>query len=194
MKRICLAAALMAAVFATDVSAQVSQNVTFHSNWSGRSGVNDCWGYTSSSGTEYAILGMHAGTGFADLSDPGSPQVVSTIPGADSAWRDMKVYQDYCYAVSEGSSGTMGTSGGGIQVMDLSQIDQGTVTLVNTILTPGIEDTHNVAIDEVSGFLYRVGGNSRGLRAYDLSNPANPVFVGAHDDRYVHDAQVVTDK
>lgn len=145
---------------------------------------NDCWGYTSAAGTEFAIMGLFAGTSFVDLADPGDPQIVQTVPGPNSLWRDMKVYQDHCYAVSEG--------GGGLQVMDMSLIDSGTVTLVNTILTPGGQATHNVAIDEVSGFLYRLGGNSRGLRIYDLTDPSNPAFVGAHDDRYVHDAQIVT--
>ena len=145
---------------------------------------NDCWGYTSPSGTEYAIMGLHAGTSFVDISDPGDPQIVATIDGPDSLWRDMKTYQEYCYAVSEG--------GGGIQVIDLTQIDSGTVSLVNTILTPGIAATHNVAIDEESGFLYRLGGAFRGMRCYDLATPSNPVFVGAHDVRYFHDAQIVT--
>ncbi|NNE44851.1 MAG: hypothetical protein HKN12_11645, partial [Gemmatimonadetes bacterium] len=54
MKRISLTAALAGAVFATAVSAQVSQNVTFHSNWNARTGVNDCWGYTAPNGDEYA--------------------------------------------------------------------------------------------------------------------------------------------
>lgn len=153
---------------------------------------NDCWGYTSPSGTEYAILGMHAGTGFVRLTDPGAPEIVMTVGGVHSFWRDMKVYGEFCYVVSEGALGPAFPNGGGIQVMDLTQIDSNIVTLVNTILTPGIENTHNVAIDEDSGYLYRVGGASRGLRAYNLADPANPVYEGAYDERYVHDAQIVT--
>ena len=48
------------------------------------------------------------------------------------------------------------------------------------------------AINEESGFLYRCGGSSNGLRIFSLADPANPEFVGMWPDRYVHDAQIVT--
>ncbi len=149
--------------------------------------ADDCWGYTSPSGREYALIGLSLGTGIVEVTDPANAQIVTVISGPTSIWRDIKTYQTYAYAVSEGGSG--------IQVLDLSQIDQGTVTLVNTVLTgPGTSASHNVAINEESGFLYRVGGGSspiRGIRAYDLADPANPVFVGEWSNRYCHDAQVV---
>ena len=66
------------------------------------------------------------------------------------------------------------------------------MNFVGTVTTGGTAATHNVAIDEDSGYLYRCGGSDNGLRIYDLSNPANPVFVGQWQDRYVHDAQIVT--
>ncbi|MFL2857873.1 MAG: choice-of-anchor B family protein [Planctomycetota bacterium] len=56
----------------------------------------------------------------------------------------------------------------------------------------GSAATHNVAIDEVSGFLYRCGGGGAGLRIYSLANPALPTFVGSWNERYVHDVQVKT--
>ncbi|MFT5286644.1 MAG: hypothetical protein ACI8TQ_002814, partial [Planctomycetota bacterium] len=43
-----------------------------------------------------------------------------------------------------------------------------------------------------SGRLYRLGGGSAGLRTYDLTDPANPVFIGSWLDRYIHDAQFVS--
>ena len=51
--------------------------------------------------------------------------------------------------------------------------------------------THNVAIDTTSGFLYRCGGGSEGLRIYSLANPANPTFLGyargSGNSNYFHD-------
>ena len=151
---------------------------------SGVSGANDCWGYVSPAGVEYALIGLSNGTAFVRLDDPTNPTVVATLTGPTSSWRDIKTYQDHAYAVSEGGSG--------IQVFDLSGIDTGSVQLVNTITTGGTTASHNVAIDEASGRLYRLGGSSNGLRAYDLSNPSNPVFLGSWMDRYIHDAQFVT--
>lgn len=148
-------------------------------------GTNDCWGYVSPSGTEYAIVGLRNGTSFVSLADPSAPQVVGFVDGNDGIWRDVKTFGEYAYIVSESS--------GGIQVVDLQQIDAGVVTLVNTVTDGGPLDSHNVAIDEVSGFLYRCGGTGRGLRFYDLNaDPVDPPYVGSWNSRYVHDAQVVT--
>lgn len=144
----------------------------------------DCWGYVSSSGREYAIFGHYDGTSFVEVTQPDDPQLVATVNGPDSLWRDIKVYQDHAYAVSEGGSG--------IQVMDLGQIDSGLVTHVGNFTAGGSSATHNVAIDTVSGYLYRTGGSDNGLRIYSLADPASPSFVGSWSDRYVHDAQVIT--
>lgn len=151
----------------------------------------DCWGYVSSNGREYAIIGVSDGTAFVDMTNPASMVMVDFEPGVISLWHDVKVFGHYAYAVSEGKQ-LSGNDGDGIQVFDMSGIDQGTVTLVNTVQDATTDDTHNVAIDEVSGFLYRCGGNSQGLRVYDLSNPSTPSQVGQWSDRYVHDAQIVT--
>jgi choice-of-anchor B domain-containing protein len=149
------------------------------------SSANDCWGYTSPSGREYAILGMSNGTGFVEVTDPGAPVVVDFEPGPPSLWRGVKSYATYAYAISEG--------GGGIQVFDLASIDGGVVTLANTVLSGGFSTaTHTLALDAVSGFLYRAGGSSQGLVIYSLANPASPAPVGQWHTMYVHECQPVT--
>ena len=150
----------------------------------GNENGNDCWGYVSPSGREYALMGTTGATVVVEITNPGMPQVIGRINGPSSTWRDIKTYQDRAYTVSEG--------GNGIQVIDLSDVDNGTVTLETTITGQGTNATHNVAIDEVSGFLYRVGGSGNGLRIYSLANPGSPQFVGQWNTRYVHDAQIVT--
>ncbi|MBX3373427.1 MAG: choice-of-anchor B family protein [Phycisphaeraceae bacterium] len=152
----------------------------------GAANGNDCWGWTSPSGREYAIMCTSSGTGFVEVTDPADAQVITFIPGPVSLWRDAKVFQHYAYIVTEGTDA-------GIQVVDMSNADNGVFTLVNTVNTGGSTRTHNVAIDETSGFLYRCGGPSLGLRIYNLGlNPVNPPLVGEWHFRYVHDAQVVT--
>jgi len=146
---------------------------------------NDCWGYVSPSGKEYAIIGDSDGTNFVDITDPAAPVVVEKISGPNSLWRDMKTYGQYAYIVSEGGSG--------IQIVNMTNIDLGVVTLVNTVDTGGTSATHNVAINTDSGFLYRSGGGDNGLRIYDLNaNPTNPPYVGSWITKYVHDVQIVT--
>lgn len=146
---------------------------------------NDCWGYTSPSGREYAIIGLYGGTAFVEVTDPTNAQYIGYIDGPNSLWRDIKTYQHYAYAVSEG--------GGGIQVIDLGNIDAATnrVSLVTSITDGGTAASHNVIINEQSGYLYRCGGGDNGLRMYSLANPASPAYVGLWSDRYVHDCQVV---
>ena len=151
----------------------------------GYSTGNDCWGYVSPSGREYAIVGVNSATIFVEVTNPGNAQIVETINGVDSLWRDVKVFNEYCYAVSEG--------GDGIQVIDMSGIDDGVVTLLGTVNSGNTTATHNVAIDTESGFLYRLGGGSNGFRCHDLNaNPVNPPFVASWSDKYIHDAQFIT--
>lgn len=151
---------------------------------------NDCWGYVSASGREYALVGNADRVKFVEITDPTNIVLVEEIMhtnGASSLWGDIKTYDDYAYAVTE-------AGGTGIQVFDLSDIDNGNVTLVRTIAAVGA--SHNVAIDTDSGFLYTIGSKNSGgtTTCWDLSDPANPVQVGAASMTIAgqHDAQIVT--
>ncbi len=148
---------------------------------------NDCWGYVSPSGREYAIMGLNNKVAFVEITNPLMPVVVDTISHTSSTWGDIKVYGHYAYAVTE-------ASGTGIQVINMANIDNGIVTLVRTIASPG--RSHNVALDTVSGFLYTCGSrNGTGTTmCFSLADPANPVQVGAASmtTNYQHDGQPVT--
>ncbi|QYK49610.1 MAG: choice-of-anchor B family protein [Phycisphaeraceae bacterium] len=148
--------------------------------------ANDIWGYTSPSGREYAIIGLSNGFGFVEVTDPGAPVLVGHVTGPNSLWHCVKVIGHYAYGGSEG--------GAGIQVMDMSQIDNGVVTLVQNKTQLGHTTTHTLASNEDSGFLYLAGANiaNGGLVAVSLANPADPIIVGSWSTRYVHEAQVVT--
>jgi choice-of-anchor B domain-containing protein len=111
------------------------------------SGANDCWGYVSPSGREYAIVATDNGTAWVEISDPSSPDVVVFHDGPDSGWRDVKVFEDFAYAVSEGGSH--------IQVFDMSAIDSGVVASLGSVGSGGgvSSNSHNVVINEASGYL-----------------------------------------
>ena len=156
-----------------------SFNVSLHAqidlNTFGASSGNDCWGYVSPSGREYALMGVRNKAAFVEITDPAAPVWFDSVPHNSSVWCDIKVYQDHAYIVTE--------AGSGIQIVDMSDIDNHVITLVRTIFSPA--SSHNVVIDTDSGFLYTAGG-----AIFDLSDPANPARVGTGSGW--HDAQVVT--
>ena len=96
---------------------------------SGSSSCNDCTGYVSPSGREYAIIGTNRGSVFVEITDPANPNVVQYRSGSTSTWRDMKIFGEYAYVVSEG--------GGGIQCFDLRNIDSGVVPSPTSVTTGG---------------------------------------------------------
>ncbi|MBS1728480.1 MAG: choice-of-anchor B family protein [Armatimonadetes bacterium] len=153
----------------------------------GSSAGNDCWGYVSPSGREYALMGLNNKVAFVEITNPASPTIVATIPHSSSTWCDIKVYGHYAYDVTE-------TSGTGIQVIDMGQIDSGVVTLVKTIMSPG--RSHNLVLNPASGYLYTVGSRegTGTTTCFSLADPANPVQVGVASltTDYQHDANVVT--
>ena len=156
---------------------------------------NDCWGWTDpQTGKEYAIVGLSHGTSFVDISVPTDPQYLGRLPtqANNSTWRDMKVYNNHVFVVSDANSTH------GMQVFDLTQlrnVNPGSPqTFSNTALYSGIGSAHNIAINEDTGYAYIVGSNqaSGGLHVVDISSPASPVFAGNFSaDGYTHDAQIV---
>ncbi len=166
--------------------------------------VNDMWGWTDPvTGTEWALVGRYDGTSFIDLSDPGNPRYVGDLPlteGANpSVWRDIKVYRDHAFIVSDGAGEH------GMQIFDLAQLRDVTgppVTFEATALYWGIHSAHNVIINEETGFAYAVGSNGGGntcgggLHMMDIREPLNPTFVGCFTSQSgapaSHDAMCIT--
>lgn len=148
---------------------------------------NDCWGYVSPSGREYAIMGLNNKVAFVEVTNPSSPIVVASIPHSANLWGDIRTFGQYAYAVTE-------LSGSGLQVMDLSLIDSGIVTLVRTLTSPG--RTHTLAVDPIAGFLYTCGSNqgTGTTMCFSLADPSNPVRVGANSmtTNYQHAGLPVT--
>ncbi len=163
----------------------------------GAGSANDIWGWTDpQTGDEYAIVGLNNGTAFVDVTDPENPVYVGKLPThtSSSLWRDVKVYNDHAFIVSE-------ASGHGVQVFDLTQlrnVANPPETFSNTAHYGNVNDVHNIAINEDTGFAYTVGNNgggttcAGGLHMIDISTPAAPVFAGCYSgDGYTHDAQCV---
>ncbi|WP_457653724.1 choice-of-anchor B family protein, partial [Rhodocaloribacter sp.] len=148
--------------------------------------TNDLWGWTDpDSGKEYALVGRLDGTAFVDISDPYHPVHLGSLPlheGARPAtWRDIKVYKDHAYIVSDGSGPH------GMQVFDLTQlrrVETPPVTFTETAHYDKVNSVHNIVINEDTGFAFAVGASmggetcGGGLHMIDIRDPEHPTFAG----------------
>jgi choice-of-anchor B domain-containing protein len=161
------------------------------------SAANDIWGWTDpDTKREYAIVGRVFGTSFVDITEPTAPVYLGNLPTHGpfgSSWRDIKVYKDHAFIVSEAKNH-------GMQVFDLTQLGGVTappVQFAETAHYNKVSTAHNIAINEASGFAYVVGASGRngcsgGLHMVDIDNPLAPSFEGCYSgDGYTHDTQCV---
>lgn len=152
--------------------------------------LNDVWGYVDEVGNEYAVIGTTKGTSIVDVTDPVNPQEIFWLDGAQSIWRDPKVYGDYAYVTTEAEVG--------MTIIDLSPLPASS-SLTSTVFMGegGItwESAHNCFIDDM-GFLYVFGANfgEGGAIIYDVNTtPMIPEEVGIFDTWYVHDGYARND-
>ena len=155
---------------------------------------NDSWGWTDpQTGKEYALVGTNVNAAFVDITDALNPILLGTLPTAtsNSPWRDIKVYNNHAFIVSE-------APGHGMQVFDLTRL-RNVANPPETFTADANYNefgrAHNIVINEDSGFAYAVGSDtySGGPHFVNIQNPTSPVAAGGYAaDAYSHDAQVVT--
>lgn len=162
----------------------------------GPNAANDIWGWTDpETGREYALLGTTSGTAFVDVTTPTSPEYLGMLPSHQpvetlfASWRDVKVYDDHAYIVSEEPTH-------GMQVFDLTRLrgatEQQWTEDAHYAMVGG---AHNVAINTDSGYAYIVGSLTcdGGPHMVDIREPKSPEFAGCvSGDGYTHDTQAVT--
>lgn len=176
--------------------------------------MSSIWGWTDPvTKQEWALLGRADGTTFVDITAPSRPITVADLPLTEgarpSSWREIKVYKDHAFVVSDGSGPH------GVQIFDLTRLrsmkpqPSGLPQKVTAdAIYRNVASVHNVVINEDSGFMYPVGSNGGGntcgggLHMVDIRDPKSPKFVGCHSDTstgmaktgYSHDAVCVTYK
>jgi choice-of-anchor B domain-containing protein len=171
--------------------------------------TNDNWGWQDpETGKYYALVGMTDRASFVDFTDPLNPVVLGILPMTEtansSAWRDIKTYRNHAFIVSDGAGQH------GMQVFDLTRLrdldGSEPVVFEADALYTEIASSHNIVINEDTGFAYSVGSSSGGitcgggLHIIDIRDPKNPTFAGCFSDPqtgrastgYTHDAQCVT--
>ncbi len=191
--------------------------------------LNDVWGWIDpETAREYALVGLTDGISFVDVTNPAEPVVLGKLlestaentPEANplmarhdetdgskgaSSWRDMKVFNNVMYVVSDGQAEH------GMQVFDLTRlrhIQDSPEDFREDYLYSRIGNAHNIAINEDSGYAYIIGSTNGnicaeqgGLHIVDLNgNPLRPEYAGCHvepeaggviRDGYIHDTQCV---
>jgi len=191
--------------------------------------LNDVWGWIDPvTAREYALVGLTDGISFVDVTNPAEPVVVGKLlestagNGAQenplmarhdesdgskgaSAWRDMKVFENIIYVVSDGQAEH------GMQVFDLTKlrnIQNPPEEFREDYLYTKIGNAHNIALNEESGYAYIVGSTNGevcaaqgGLHIVNLNvNPMEPEYAGCHVEPeaggvirngYIHDTQCV---
>eukprot|EP00756_Hemistasia_phaeocysticola_P033690 Hpha_TRINITY_DN16477_c0_g1::TRINITY_DN16477_c0_g1_i4::g.159888::m.159888 len=167
---------------------------------------NDIWGWVDPvNGNEIAVHCLVNSASFIDVTDAENPVVLAWMAGTRSSsgnlqsasWRDAKVYKDHAYI------GADSISNHGLQVFDLTRLRKyygrkGSVVPEiepdTVYIADGFGPSHNIVIDEETGFLYSVGTRSYrgGPHILNLADPGNPQFVAGFDtDGYTHDAECV---
>lgn len=169
--------------------------------------LNDVWGWThEESGREFGLIGHMEGMVFVDVTDAANPVVLGELPRTEgspgSTWRDMKVFKDHAFIVADGAQQH------GMQIFDLRRLLDwpGEFQVYEAdVLYTGIASSHNIVINEDTGYAYAVGNSSGGetcggaLHMIDINEPKDPVFVGCFNDPKTgnngsgatHDAQCI---
>lgn len=171
--------------------------------------ANDIWGHVDlNTEKEYAIIGLTNGVAVVDVTIPTTPEVIGSITGLSSGWRDIKVYQffdtstlrwqAYAYATTEANEG--------LTIIDLNDLENG-ISLVRRQTTD--RSAHNIYISNVDYGLnialagqvpavHILGSNNFGgsFRSYGLSDPETlgstyTNSLGTRND-YTHDAASLT--
>lgn len=156
-----------------------------------------CWGYNQTAkNKEYAIVGSSRGTYFIDITAPATPTVCDYVQGTSSpgVWREVNVYQNYAYVVSDNSPPNS------FQIIDMQYLPD-SVHVVHNSGTTYFERGHQVYVDGnklyVAGIRFQGSGNAP-MRVYSLATPSAPVLLRTLSQdypsiTYVHDMFVRRD-
>ncbi len=151
------------------------------------------WQYVDSLNNEYAIVGASDRVSIVDVTNPAAPSEVFSVPalpGESSLWREVKTYDKYAYAVSEG--------GGGLIIIDLSDLPAsisakhyyGDGVIANLLKT-----AHTIAVTDGFAYIFGTGNGlaNGGAVICDLADPWNPLYVGQYNLNYIHDGYIRND-
>ena len=167
------------------------------------SDANDIWGHVDlNTGNEFAIIGLNNGVSVINISDPENPVEVGTITGANSTWRDIKVYQYFDHTLNLWRAyayATVDKRDQYVTVINLNNLPE-SITLAENNFSVGnahnvyisnIDHTLNIAQADVTPSLQLIGTNKLGgaFHSYSLANPDTITLISNNSagDGYTHD-------
>jgi choice-of-anchor B domain-containing protein len=146
---------------------------------------NDVWGHVDlNSGNEYAIIGLNNGVAIINVTDPVNPVEIGIISGANSWWRDIKVYQYYdenlglwqAYAYT-----TIDSAADKVSIIDLNDLPNSVslvekdnvVATAHNVYISNIDHTLNITLPGLTASLQLMGTNknSGAFTNYSLADP-----------------------
>jgi choice-of-anchor B domain-containing protein len=171
--------------------------------------ANDIWGHVDlNTEKEYAIIGLANGVAVVDVTSPTSPEVIGSISGLSSGWRDIKVYQyfdtstlrwhAYAYSTTEANEG--------LTIIDLNNLENGisvvkrqqTDSTAHNIYISNLDYGLNIALPGQEPAVYILGSNNfaGSFRSYSLADPetlgSNYTNPSATQNDYTHDLTSLT--
>jgi choice-of-anchor B domain-containing protein len=171
--------------------AQTSSNMTVIAQYpdpAASSQSSGIWGYSGSDGKEYALYTTRTPGAVVvyEIFDGQNPLTTPKLRGRiaaghNSTWQEIIACGDYAYKVSqEGSHG--------LQIIDLSPLNQGQNAVKVTDITTHFRVAHQINCDKTvtPNRLYVSYGNTAGVMIFSLQDPKNPTKLAdiagqAHD-------------
>lgn len=147
------------------------------------------WHHVDDFGNEYALVGTSQGMSIVDVNNPAAPQQIFTVPSLPNNWRELRTHAGFAYMVSEADSSA-------VTIVDLNHLPDTIYSKVWRGDFPyegSLRRSH--AVQCTDGFLYLFGAKNlgNGVTMCDLTDPWNPIIVGAYNAEYQHDGYVRND-
>ncbi|MFN0107256.1 MAG: choice-of-anchor B family protein [Blastocatellia bacterium] len=170
-------AVLVAFLFSASANAQAIKLLGQLDPFDGDNRYADVWGEGN-----YAYLGSFGGNGLMiiDISNPAMPRLVGNyVPAEGGRFQDVMVINGIGYFSSE--------SRGGVHIVDVRNPASPVLLSQITQDKNGFPNVHELFIAD--GVLYEADSRTTVIKAFDVRDPRNPVFVRdiqTTDTRFIH--------
>lgn len=168
--------------------------------------ANDIWGHVDLNDMrEYAIIGLRRGIAVVDVTDAENPDVIGSVSGQSTTWRDIKVFQYYSNADRRWKAYAYAGADAvneGLTIIDLNNLPNSIELVTRTtddasahnVYISNVDYTTNTALSGRAALLHATGTDNFGgaWRTFELKNPRLPAasyeLESATRSDYTHDA------